>query len=101
MDHWSILLAYSAYPVIHPALAPRIRFYLHKEFRGAGIRILSTQRWGDVDEYMKFSGGDLVQNGSFQRVKLANVGGFSDFLWGVVDEYRDAKFKFHFFNIKF
>ena len=50
---------------------------------------------------MKFSGGDLVQNGSFQRVKLANVGGFSDFLWGVVDEYRDAKFKFHFFNIKF
>ena len=43
------------------------------------IPILSTQRWGDVDEYMKFSGGDLVQNGSFQKVKLANVGGFSDF----------------------
>ena len=46
IDHWSILLAYSAYPVIHPALAPRIRFYLHKEFRAAGIRIFSTQRIG-------------------------------------------------------
>ena len=31
---------------------------------------------------MKFSGGDLVENGCFQRVKLANVGGFSDFLMG-------------------
>ena len=38
--------------------------------------------WGDVDDYMKFSGGDLVENGCFQRVKLANVGGFSDFLMG-------------------
>ena len=26
--------------------------------------------WGDVDDYMKFSGGDLVQNGCFQRVIL-------------------------------
>ena len=31
---------------------------------------------------MKFSGGDLVENGCFQRVTLANVGGFSDFLMG-------------------
>ena len=31
---------------------------------------------------MKFSGGDLVENGCFQRVKFANVGGFSDFLMG-------------------
>ena len=33
-----------------------IRFYLHKEFRAAGIRILSTQRIG---------GGDLEENGDF------------------------------------
>ena len=39
MDHWSILLAYSAYPVILAALAPRIRFYLHKEFRDREIRL--------------------------------------------------------------
>ena len=25
---------------------------------------------------MKFSGGDLIENGCFQRVQLANVGGF-------------------------
>ena len=37
-------------------LAPRIRFYLHKEFRAAGIRFLSTQRIG---------GGDLEENGHF------------------------------------
>ena len=37
-------------------LAPRIRFYLHKEFRAAGIRFLSTQRIG---------GGDLEENGPF------------------------------------
>ena len=40
-----------------------------------GTQILSTH----VDEYMKFSGSDLVQNCCFQKVKLANVGGFSDF----------------------
>ena len=34
----------------------RIRFYLHKEFRAAGIRIFSTQRIG---------GGDLEENGRF------------------------------------
>ena len=33
-----------------------IRFYLHKEFRAAGIRILSTQRIG---------GGDLEENANF------------------------------------
>ena len=37
-----------------------IRFYLHKEFRAAGIRILSTQRIG---------GGDLEENCDFQRGK--------------------------------
>ena len=46
----------SLYPAIIAALAPRIRFYLHKEFRAAGIRFLSTQRIG---------GGDLEQNGDF------------------------------------
>ena len=30
---------------------------------------------GVVDEYMKFSGGDLVENDYFQKLKLANVGG--------------------------
>ena len=34
----------------------RIRFYLHKEFRAAGIRFLSTQRIG---------AGDLEENGHF------------------------------------
>ena len=33
-----------------------IRFYLHKEFRAAGIRFLSTQRIG---------GGDLEESGNF------------------------------------
>ena len=44
-----------------------IRFYLHKEFRTAGIRILSTQRIG---------GGDLEENGNFlygKRAALYNV----------------------------
>ena len=39
MDHWSILLAYSAHPAILAALAPRIRFSLHKEFRDGEIRL--------------------------------------------------------------
>ena len=39
MDHWASLLAYSAYPVILAALAPRIRFSLHKEFRDGEIRL--------------------------------------------------------------
>ena len=30
---------------------------------------------GVVDEYMKFSGGDLVENDYFQKLKLANVRG--------------------------
>ena len=30
----------------------------------------------------KSSGGDLVENCCFQKVNLANVGGFSDFLMG-------------------
>ena len=36
---------------------------------------------------MNFSGGDPVENGCFQRLKLANVRGFSDFLTGDVDDY--------------
>ena len=40
-------------------------------------RIFSTQRI--VMKYMKSSLGDLVENGCFIKVKLANVGGFSDF----------------------
>ena len=43
-----------------PDPAARIRFYLHKEFRAAGIRFLSTQRIG---------GGDLEENGHFQSRK--------------------------------
>ena len=43
------------------ALAPRIRFYLDKEFRAAGIRFLSTQRIG---------GGDLEDNGHFLQGKF-------------------------------
>ena len=39
MDNSSILLAYSAYPAVLAALAPRIRFYLHKEFRDREIRL--------------------------------------------------------------
>ena len=35
---------------------------------------------------MKFSGGDLVENGCFQRVKLANDCGFSDFNRGTMRE---------------
>ena len=42
---------------------------------------------GVVDEYMKFSGGDLVENGCFQRIKLANVADFRMFSWGDVDDY--------------
>ena len=49
-------------PAIVADLAPRIRFYLHKEFRAAGIRFLSTQRIG---------GGDLEENGDFRGVKTA------------------------------
>ena len=40
--------------------AAEMRFYLHKEFCAAGIRFLSTQRLG---------GGDLEENGDFQRRK--------------------------------
>ena len=50
---------------------------------------------------MKFSGGDLVQNGSFQRVKLANVGGFSDFYGALLMSIGTQKFKFKLFNIEF
>ena len=70
--------------------------YLHKEFRAAELggdasengdfqsekqRLQGTKFFqgptlaGVVDEYMKFSGGDLVENDYFQKLKLANVGG--------------------------
>ena len=52
--HWSILLR--GIEGHGPGLPAGIRFYLHKEFRAAGIRILSTQRIG---------GGDLEENGNF------------------------------------
>ena len=42
--------------------AAELRFSLHKEFRAAGIRILSTQRIG---------GGDLEENGNFPEGKRA------------------------------
>ena len=64
MDHWSILLAYSAYPVIHPALAPRIRFYLHKEFRDGEIRLYLHKEFRAAE-----LGGDASENGGFQREK--------------------------------
>ena len=64
MDHWSILLAYSAYPVIHPATAPRIRFYLHKEFRDGEIRLYLHKEFRAAE-----LGGDASENGDFQRGK--------------------------------
>ena len=64
MDHWSILLAYSAYPVILAALAPRIRFSLHKEFRDGEIRLYLHKEFRAAE-----LGGDASENGDFQRRK--------------------------------
>ena len=61
MDHWSILLAYSAYPVILAALAPRIRFYLHKEFRDGEIRLYLHKEFRAAE-----LGDDASENGDFQ-----------------------------------
>ena len=46
--------------IVIPDPVARIRFYLHKEFRAAGIRFLSTQRRG---------GGDLEENGHVPQGK--------------------------------
>ena len=62
MDHWSILLAYSAHPAILAALAPRIRFSLHKEFRDREIRLYLHK------ELSRVYGGDLEENGKGKRV---------------------------------
>ena len=62
MDHWSILLAYSAYPVILAALAPRIRFSLHKEFSDGEIRLYLHKEFRAAE-----LGGDASENGGFQR----------------------------------
>ena len=64
MDHWSILLAYSAYPVILAALAPRIRFSLHKEFRDGQIRLYLPKEFRAAE-----LGGDASENGDFQSEK--------------------------------
>ena len=48
-------------------------FYLHKEFRAAGIRFLSTQRIG---------GGDLEENGHFLQEKRVARKRVADFLDG-------------------
>ena len=64
MDHWSILLAYSAYPTILAALAPRIRFSLHKEFRDGEIRLYLHKEFRAAE-----LGGDASENGDFQREK--------------------------------
>ena len=64
MDHWSILLAYSAYPVILAALAPRIRFSLHKEFRDGEIRLYLHKEFRAAE-----LGGDASENGDFHKEK--------------------------------
>ena len=64
MDHWSILLAYSAYPAILAALAPRIRFSLHKEFRDGEIRLYLHKEFRAAE-----LGGDASENGDFQSEK--------------------------------
>ena len=64
MDHWSILLAYSAYPAVLAALAPRIRFSLHKEFRDGEIRLYLHKEFRAAE-----LGGDASENGDFQRRK--------------------------------
>ena len=64
MDHSSILLAYSAYPAVLPALAPRIRFSLHKEFRDGEIRLYLRKEFRAAE-----LGGDASENGDFQSEK--------------------------------
>ena len=64
MDHSSILLAYSAYPVILAALAQRIRFSLHKEFRDGEIRLYLHKELRAAE-----LGDDATENDNFQRRK--------------------------------
>ena len=64
MDHSSILLAYSEYPAVLAALAPRIRFSLHKEFRDGEIRLSLPKEFRAAE-----LGGDASENGDFQSEK--------------------------------
>ena len=64
MDHSPILLAYSAYQAVLAALAPRIRFSLHKEFRDGEIRLYLRKEFRAAE-----LGGDASENGGFQREK--------------------------------
>ena len=64
MDHWSILLAYSAYPAVLAALAPRIRFSLHKEFRDGEIRLYLHKEFRAAE-----LGDDATENDNVQRGK--------------------------------
>ena len=77
MDHWSNLLAYSAHPAILAALAPRIRFYLHKEFRDREIRLYLHKEFRAAEigfslhkELHKKMGGDVDENRHFIEEKL-------------------------------
>ena len=64
MDHSSILLAYSAYPAVLAALAPRIRFSLHKEFRDREIRLYLHKEFRAAE-----LGDDATENDNFQSGK--------------------------------
>ena len=64
MDHSSILLAYSAYPAILAALAPRIRFSLHNEFRDGEIRLYLHKEFRAAE-----LGDDATENDNFQSGK--------------------------------
>ena len=64
MDHLSILLAYSAYPVILVAPAPRIRFSVHKEFRDGEVRLYLHKEFRAAE-----LGGDASENSDFQSEK--------------------------------
>ena len=62
---------YGLAPTLAPTGAVRvfreIRFYLHRDFCGAEIGILSTQRirGGDLEENRHFIEGKLVAHGQF------------------------------------
>ena len=77
MDHWSILLAYSAYPVILAALAPRIRFYLHKEFRDGEIRLYLHKefRAAEIGFSLHKEWGRYVRKWRFSEEETAFAGG--------------------------
>ena len=51
-------------PFILAALAPRVRFYLHKEFRDGQIRLYLHKEFRAAE-----LGGDASENGDFQSEK--------------------------------